>query len=40
VARVSSVSKCEWTPARTAVGEVTVAVSGRVIVWRVEVVRM
>jgi hypothetical protein len=40
VARVSSVSNCEWTPARTAVGEVTLVLSGRVILWRVEVVRL
>jgi hypothetical protein len=40
VARVSSVLKCEWTAARTAVEEVTIVLSGRVILWRVEVVRL
>jgi hypothetical protein len=40
VARVSSVSKCEWTAARTAGGKVTFVLSGRVILWRVEVVRL
>jgi hypothetical protein len=40
VARVSSLSKCEWIAARTAVMEATVDLSGRVIVWRVEVLRL
>jgi hypothetical protein len=40
VARVSPVSKSEWTAARMAVGEVAIVLSGRVILWRVEVVRL
>jgi hypothetical protein len=40
VARASGVSKCEWTTARTSVGEVVVVLPGRVILWRVEVVRL
>jgi hypothetical protein len=40
MARVSPVSKCEWTAARTSVGEVTVVLSGQVILWRVEVARL
>jgi hypothetical protein len=37
VARVSSLSKCDWTAAVDSWGGVTVVMSGRVILWRVEV---
>jgi hypothetical protein len=37
VARVSSLSKCEWTAAITLWGEAISVVSGRVTLWRVEV---
>jgi hypothetical protein len=40
VARVSSVSKSEWTAVKTAVGEVIVVLSGRVILWRFEDVQL
>jgi hypothetical protein len=40
VARLSSVSKCEWSAATTSVGEVAVDLSGRVVLCRVEVARL
>jgi hypothetical protein len=40
VGRVSSVAKCEWTASRIVVMEAAVVVSGRVVLWRGEVVRL